>query len=269
MWQSCRKPWPCSLSFHEPLRALSLCSANSTYRKKRRPQDALMDKPATFGIMLQRHVLFLLLPLAFFGVSLFAQTVRHPRPEILLVQLNESSTQIEVYRRSKQQEALANVLEDDRQINRSLIADFKAHFSFCPVYFFEQKDAEAVRQQRWEQVTLYDVDYLDSPRKIEWKTPGLYYIAVLGYPPIQRFDTLNTHATLGRHEILKGGDDYVATRDYCLLLYNHEMQLLKGKLGVTNISLRKAGSLFRPEQRQFRFSGAQALQHALDKFTLH
>lgn len=228
-----------------------------------------MYRSANFGIMLQRTVLLLMFPLAFFGVTMLAQPVRHPKPDILLVQLNESTTQIEVYRRSKQHEALARVLEDDRQINHSLIADFKAHFSFCPVYFFEQKDVEAVRQQRWEQVTFYDVEYLDSPKKIEWKTPGSYYIAVMGYPPIQRFDTLDATATLGRREVLKGGDDYVASRDYCLLLYNHEMRLLKGKLGVTNISLRKVGSLFRAEQRQYRFSGAQALQHALDKFALH
>lgn len=215
------------------------------------------------------RILLILFSLLFFVESLFAQTVRHPRPDILLVQLNESTTQIEAYRRSKQSEALAQALEDDRQINRSLIADFKAHFSFCPVYFFDQKDAEAVRQQRWEQVTLYDVDYLDSARKIEWKSPGFYYIAKLGYPPIQRFDTLDANATLGRNEVLKGGDDYAAARDYCLLLYNSEMQLLRGKLGVTNISLRKTGSLFRPDERQYRFNGAQALQHALGKFTQH
>ena len=211
--------------------------------------------------------LLLLFSLLLTGRNLLAQPVRHPRPDILLVQLNESTTQIEAYRRSKQSEALARILEDDRQINRSLIADFKAHFSFCLVYFFDQKDADAVRQKRWEQVTLYDVDHLDSARKIEWKSPGFYYIAQLGYPPMQRFDTLDANATLGRNEVLKGGDDYAAARDYCLLLYNSEMQLLRGKLGVTNISLRKTGSLFRPEDRQYRFIGAQALQHALGKFT--
>jgi len=199
-----------------------------------------------------------------------AQTVNtqamYVRPTLLLFKLNESSTQIEAYRRTHNQEALSSVLEDDRQINRSIIADFKRNFKLCPIYFFYDRDYEAVKGHQWEQVTFYDFEHLESPKKIETSHLANYFIAEVDYPPVARYDTLDAPSSR-RGSDLKGGDDYAAARDYCVILYDEDFNLLKGKIAVTNISLRKTGNIFKPAERQYSFSGAAALERVLLKFT--
>ena len=102
-----------------------------------------------------KHVLLLLL-VGVLCSPLNAQTKRVERPQVILMMLNESLNQIEALKKRGRANDIPLLQEADREINQSIIADFTQYFSFCPVYYFYNRDYDYVKNRQWDKVIFYD-----------------------------------------------------------------------------------------------------------------
>jgi len=193
--------------------------------------------------------------------------LQHPKPNVILVLLNESTNKIEALQKRGLGDKIAEVKTADKQINTSIVNDFKHYFDFCLVYFFYNKDYDAVKRKEWDKVTFYDTEHTSSPKKISLNTLGLYYIAEVGFPPIVNVALIDEkNPPLKESDGFDGSEGYATRRDYCLLLYDDQFKMLEGKLGLTNISLRRVGNIFKQSSLEYRFVGADFFNRKLQKY---
>ncbi len=207
-------------------------------------------------------IIFLLI---FYTNCLAAQNkdIKYFKPNVLLVMLNESITKIESYERRDMKEEVAKIKLSDEQTNLSIVRNFKKSFSFCPVYYFYSHDYDNVKVRKWEDITFYDADLLTSKKMIEVPSLGNYFIAEVNYPPITDYEVIDPADGRRKNDYMNGDENFAGSRDYCLLVYDEQFKLLNGKLGVTNISLRRIGNIFKPSTLEYQFSGADKLNDAI------
>lgn len=217
--------------------------------------------------MMYRLILFFLV-VHNVALSQIGTKPQYPKPNAILVMLNESTNKIEaLQKRGYSNEQIKEVKEGDKQINTSLVKDFKNNFDFCPVYFFYNKDYDAVKNKEWDKVKFYDTDFNiyalnDAKNKL-----GQYYIAEVGYPPIVNIAIIDKdNPPIRETDGFDGPEGSASRRDYCLLLNDDQFKILEGKLGLTNISLRRVGNIFKPSTLTFRFIGADFFNRKLQKY---
>jgi hypothetical protein len=207
-------------------------------------------------------ILLLLMP----WQGLRAQSKRVERPQVILFMLNESLNQIEGLKKRGRINDVYLLQEADREINQSIIADFAKHFSFCPVYYFYNRDYDFVKERAWDKVVFYDAEHITTPKKIELGNLQQYLIAEVNYVPMTNYTVKDTASRRKGIDYLAGDEEYASTRDYSLLLYTPDFQLIREPLGITNISLRRNGNIFQPKTMKYQFRGAEKLNMTLTKF---
>jgi hypothetical protein len=212
-----------------------------------------------------KHVLLLLL-VGVLCSPLNAQTKRVERPQVILMMLNESLNQIEALKKRGRANDIPLLQEADREINQSIIADFTQYFSFCPVYYFYNRDYDYVKNRQWDKVIFYDAEHISTPKKIELGNLQQYVIAEVNYVPMTNYTVKDTVSRRKGIDYFAGEEEYASTRDYSLLLYTPNFELLSKPLGITNISLRRNGNILQPQSMKYRFRGAEKLNAALFKY---
>ena len=212
-----------------------------------------------------KHVLLLLL-VGVLCSPLNAQTKRVERPQVILMMLNESLNQIEALKKRGRANDIPLLQEADREINQSIIADFTQYFSFCPVYYFYNRDYDYVKNRQWDKVVFYDAEHISTPKKIELGNLQQYVIAEVNYVPMTNYTVKDSVSRRKGIDYFAGEEEYASTRDYSLLLYSPLFELLPKPIGITNISLRRNGNIFQPQSMKYRFRGAEKLNAALIKY---
>ena len=212
-----------------------------------------------------KHVFLLLLVSVLFS-PLNAQTKRVERPQVILMMLNESLNQIEALKKRGRANDITLLQEADREINQSIIADFTQYFSFCPVYYFYNRDYDYVKNRQWDKVVFYDAEHISTPKKIELGNLQQYVIAEVNYVPMTNYTVKDSVSRRKGIDYFAGEEEYASTRDYSLLLYSPLFELLPKPIGITNISLRRNGNIFQPQSMKYRFRGAEKLNAALIKY---
>lgn len=197
--------------------------------------------------------------------SLHAQQ-RIERPQVILMMLNESLNQIEALKKRGRTADIPVLQESDREINQSIISDFNQHFSFCPVYFFYNRDYDYVKNRQWDKVVFYDAEHISTPKKIELGNLQQYVIAEVNYVPMTNYTVKDSVSRRKGIDYLAGEEEYASTRDYSLLLYTPNFELLPKPLGITNIALRRNGNIFKPQTLKYQFKGSEKLNAALLKY---
>jgi hypothetical protein len=206
----------------------------------------------------------LLIAISCFG-SMRAQQ-RIERPQVILMMLNESLNQIEALKKRGRTADIPVLQEADREINQSIISDFNQHFLFCPVYFFYNRDYDYVKNRQWDKVVFYDAEHISTPKKIELGNLQQYVIAEVNYVPMTNYTVKDSVSRRKGIDYLAGEEEYASTRDYSLLLYTPNFELLPKPLGITNIALRRIGNIFKPQTLKYQFKGSEKLNAVLLKY---
>mgnify|MGYP003348709747 CR=1 FL=1 len=152
---------------------------------------------------------------------------------------------------------IPSVMEEDEAINRSIMADFASHFSFCPVYFFYDTCFEKAKQKHWDEITFYDYESLHMKKQVGTNVFTEYYFAEVGYPNPGEQLEYNSKISAKRTDQTQGDEDLTSARNYGINLYDVDFKPLKGKMAFIDISLRKRGPLL--GVKRITFEGAKKL----------
>nr|MBP6314899.1 hypothetical protein [Chitinophagaceae bacterium] len=205
-----------------------------------------------------------IIALMFICQSLIAQIIpTTDKPTVIMFILHISSNKIESLEKKGMRKDAQLVREADREINTSIMRDFKENFKFCEVYFFYDSQMNYVLQKQWNMVTFYDSEHLKNGKKIEVSYIDNYIMAEVAYPPAPEYPRIDS---TGKEIEPLYTTDYANARDYGIICYDQQYQLLRNKLQYTNISLRRVGNILRPESIQYRFVGAKKFQQKLERF---
>lgn len=187
------------------------------------------------------------------------------KPNAILFRLNESTVQMESYQRRGDDKNVAKLKQIDKATHLTIMNDFKSHFSFCPVYFFYEKDLESVIKRDWDKIIFMDTSFAQTDKKIKLDNVGNFFIAEINYPPSINYDTIKTAGGGISSSVLGADDGAVASHNYYLLLYNDQYKLLPKPFRLTDIVYRKYGLLFGAEEKGYRFVGASKLDEKLKR----
>ncbi len=205
-----------------------------------------------------------IIALLFTCQTLSAQTLSSiDKPSVIMFILHISSNKIESLEKKGLRRDAQLVREADRETNTSIMQDFKENFKFCEVYFFYDSQMNYVLQKQWNRVTFYDSEHLKNGKKIEVSNIDNYIMAEVAYPPAPEYPRIDS---TGNEIEPQYTTEYANARDYGIICYDQNYQLLRNKLQYTNIALRRVGNILRPETIHYRFVGAKKFQQKLERF---
>lgn len=147
------------------------------------------------------------------------------RPTVILVQLPTEQNRIDAMARSQKPASLEEVKRDAEAVRNSMMRDFTDNFSFCPVFYFMDKDLDKVKNQNFAGI-LFDKDM--RPISEPGIGPGSkdYVVVRYGKPDVQPHRTkvvtdstdLNDGIPMGRGLVVSNYKlqqvKYVTTYDY-------------------------------------------------------
>lgn len=147
-------------------------------------------------------------------------------PKALLVQLNTNQRKVDYFSKTKNKKSLKQVYIDTDSVMSKMIQDFTDNFSYCPVYYYIDTNAELVKQQKFTGILL---DKNLHPVQNPPLSPAdEYFIALYGMPSLpnrqsNEGDVYNT--------------DYTNARDRRLVVMDKNMNVLQKPLpnGSNNV----------------------------------
>lgn len=175
----------------------------------------------------------------------------------ILFQIPSSTNQINVAESSGDTEMAAVYKRSDNQIRTAIMRNFKAEFTYCPVYFFSIDDYDKVKSQNLSEVEFYDLN--GKKTKIPEDVTD-YKLANISFFPKALFETKDN---ISGQKILSEEVDNRYGKG--IILYDKNFEPLNGKLRFTPCKVFKRGSIFKRNKRYYDFRGAYSLQRKLKK----
>lgn len=108
-------------------------------------------------------------------------STRRKFPRIVLVQLSAEQNRIAALTKTNNQKHIEEVKNDAQQVREVMINDFHDRFDFCPVYYFIDTNAEAIKNKQFDGVLL-NADGTKATDLPLNKNSKDYLIVVYGYP---------------------------------------------------------------------------------------
>jgi len=101
-------------------------------------------------------------------------------PKAILVQLNTESNKINYFLNHNKPEEADRIKNEAAKISIAARNDFKAHFSFCPVYFFADTNYNLIKARKFNGVLLNSDGSIAHDIAIT-SNDTCYYIAIFGH----------------------------------------------------------------------------------------
>ena len=183
------------------------------------------------------------------------------RPKVILVMLHLSSNKIKALKKRGRSADAEEVIRYDEEVNNSIMADFAANFSFCPVYFFYDSSYDDARNKQWEKIVFYDYESLKKKKLVSTNAFSAFYFAEIGYRTPDKHLQVSNDIPERLIDRWEGEEESAATRNYGINLYYEDFEPIRSKFGFTDISLRSRGPLF--GKKKMVFEGAEKFDKKL------
>jgi hypothetical protein len=105
-------------------------------------------------------------------------------PKVLLVQMRYEQRKTEQLLQEKKTREAKKVMKEASIIRKVMKNDFEENFSFCPVYYFMDTNAELIKKQVFENV-LFTADGIPMQGNVLQPGDTDYFIVYYGYPEEQ------------------------------------------------------------------------------------
>lgn len=130
----------------------------------------------------QKIFLFLLLIVSSnHSIAAPGDSTRRKFPRILLLQLSAEQNRIAALAKTNNQKRLEEVTNDAYHVRKVMINDFRDHFDFCPVYYFIDTNADAIRNKHFDGILL-NADGSEATNLELNSNSNDYLIAFYGFP---------------------------------------------------------------------------------------
>jgi len=209
---------------------------------------------------------FLFIGYAFFSsaqahVSLSTSTKkgRYQQPSAILFMLHLSTNKIEGLRRRGMERDIPMVMAADKETNESIMKDFAAHFTYCPVYFFYDDNYDKAMNNQFAAIQFYTSQSI--PQQLDLSQLQSIYFAEVSYAAPSAQLPIDSSAGSRKIDHFQGDEDDAASRNYGINMYDADFKPLRGKLCFTDIALRRRGALF--GEKKFVFEGALRYERKL------
>ncbi len=97
---------------------------------------------------------------------------------VLLVRLDFKSKEVAYYEKYNNTKAAKKISDKQKILNQYIIEAFDSLFSFCPVYFFSEKDSKNILERRMDEVVFYNSN-CEPDSTIKWIAES-FFIAEFG-----------------------------------------------------------------------------------------
>jgi len=119
---------------------------------------------------------------AFLNYSFAADTASHKYPQLILVQLRSEQNRKQALEDARKYVMLKEVEEDATHAADAMINDFRDHFKYCPVYYYADTNAEAIKKKQFDGILLH-ADGTEA-KNVTIGNDN-YFIVYYGYPNLQ------------------------------------------------------------------------------------
>lgn len=120
-------------------------------------------------------------------------------PKAILVQLRSEHNRMAALSNGKRQKELEILKNDAVNVTSKMIADFKDHFNFCPVYYYMDTNLDLIKNRVFKGV-LFNADSTPANDLVISDTSKDYLIVFYGYPTAQsRTKSIITDSTKYRY----------------------------------------------------------------------
>ena len=137
-------------------------------------------------------------------------------PKAILVQLRSEHNRLAALTEARRYKETEMVMADAANIREKMIADFKDHVTFCPVYYYIDTNVDLVKKGKFEGV-LFNADNTPAVNTAFNDTSNDYLIVYYGYPDYQSrvTDSLttnprNTNLNTGDHILDRANTNYLS-----------------------------------------------------------
>lgn len=161
---------------------------------------------------------------------------------------------------------IQDVIKMDEQLAFAIMSDFKTHFNFCPVYFFNSSSLNDVIAKNWKQVSFYDHDFIHAVVPPDSQLKNII-IVENNYPPAPEYDQVKKENGV---TILEPKDQktFVNTMDeFGLVSYDDQYHLLPSKICYSRagLSMKRIKDTW-PKEYTYTYIGALRYDRILKKY---
>ncbi len=139
-------------------------------------------------------------------------------PKALLVQLRSEQSRIKYFESHYDNTDAERVRNEAAKIRSAMIHDFRDHFSFCPVYYYIDTNAQLIKEQKFNGV-LFNADGITAKNIVISPGDTDYFIVYYGYP-----ENENTELYVMPGAGYKYGSGNVMGRGLIFLNYKYEQR---------------------------------------------
>ena len=193
------------------------------------------------------------------SVSTSINKSRYQPPSVILFMLHLSTNKIEGLRRRGMEHDIPMVMAADKETNESIMKDFAAHFTYCPVYFFYDDNYDKATTKQFAAIQFYTSQSMPQP--LDPTQLQSIYFAEVSYAAPSAQLPIDSNAASRKIDHFQGDEDDAASRNYGINMYDADFKPLRGKLCFTDIALRRRGALF--GEKKFVFEGALRYERKL------
>lgn len=158
------------------------------------------------------------------------------QPLCILVKINRSENKLNAMKERGMTNEMKDVVKMDEQLAFAIMADFREHFKYCPVYFFDSPSLPDVKSKNWKTVSFYHHDFI-HPVTPPDSLFRCFFILENNYPPAPQYDVLTKENGV---TILEPKDQktFVNSNDeFGIVGYDAQYNLLPGKLAYSRAGL--------------------------------
>lgn len=187
-----------------------------------------------------------------------------PTPTCILFKINRSINKIEALKERKRFDDVKLVQQYDEDIAHAIVADFKEHFTFCKVYFFNSLQLHDVIDKHWDKVLFFDQD-MTNPVKPDISLFGNVWIVENNFPPPPNY---KIGSDPQNPELSKESRSYANANDeFGIVSYNDKYELIEHKICYNRSRLKKAKVPDKyPKEFTYTYIGAEHYNSVLKKY---
>jgi len=187
-------------------------------------------------------------------------------PTCILIKINRSENKIAAMKERHLDNEIQDVMKMDDDLAFAIMEDFKTHFRYCKVYFFNSPSLQDVISKNWKQVAFYDHDFV-HPLVLPDSVLSTVFIVENNYPPPPEYDLLKKEGGVTLLEPREQKTFVNSNDEFGIVSYDDGYKLLPNKVCYCRAGLISKRIKDKwPKEYTYTYMGAMRYDRMLKKY---